>query len=346
MTDYSTLFVYYFSGTGNAQNVAQWVSAIASKKDMQTRLVDISKLTTADIVLPSNGALVVFVSPIHGFNYPPVMLRFIARFPKGKNKVILMSTRAGMLIGKWVTPGLTGVAFYLSGLILTLKGYSIRGMCAIDLPSNWIFLHPGLNHRTVLYLHQRMKQRVERYAHSFLAGKKCFPALKELIQDIIIAPLAVGYYFMGRYVFSKTYLASVACDNCGLCIRQCPVKAIISVNNRLFWTLKCESCMRCVGNCPKKAIETVHGFITVCAFVFDALFLALFYRFYLHFFAHMPDLLIKWVLESVLFLILLVPAYWLMHFFARYRWFNQLIAYTSLTYYRFWGRRYKAIKNF
>jgi hypothetical protein len=54
---------------------------------------------------------------------PAIMLKFIRRFPKWKNKVVLMNTRAGMLIGKFITPGLTGIAFYLSALILFLKGF-------------------------------------------------------------------------------------------------------------------------------------------------------------------------------------------------------------------------------
>ena len=72
------------------------------------------------------------------------MLNFLIHFPKGRNKVLLINTRAGMLIGKWITPGLTGIAFYFSALVLKLKGYSIKAMFPVDLPSNWISVHPGL----------------------------------------------------------------------------------------------------------------------------------------------------------------------------------------------------------
>ncbi|HNX56334.1 MAG TPA: hypothetical protein PKO30_12165, partial [Prolixibacteraceae bacterium] len=145
---YNKLVVYYFSGTGNSENVARWLADAACKKGMEASLTNIAKTDRLAIPTPEPNTLVAFCSPIHGFNYPPVMLNFILRFPKAKNHVLLLNTRAGMLIGKWNVPGLTGIAFYFSALILKLKGYSIRAMFPVDLPSNWISVHPGLNDRT------------------------------------------------------------------------------------------------------------------------------------------------------------------------------------------------------
>lgn len=72
------------------------------------------------------------VSPVHGFNYPPIMLHYLLRFPKGNNEVMLMNTRAGMRIGNWVTPGISGISLYLSALILRWKGYKIRSLYPVD----------------------------------------------------------------------------------------------------------------------------------------------------------------------------------------------------------------------
>lgn len=43
-----------------------------------------------------------------------------------------------------VYPGLSGLALILPALMLRLKGYRIKGLRPLDLPSNWISLHPGL----------------------------------------------------------------------------------------------------------------------------------------------------------------------------------------------------------
>ena len=58
------------------------------------------------------------------------MISFINHFPKGNNDVVIMNTRAGMLINKYITPGLSGISLYYSSLILKLKGYNILGVSA------------------------------------------------------------------------------------------------------------------------------------------------------------------------------------------------------------------------
>src|SRR5664279_3263018 len=196
MAVFQKLIIYYFSGTGNSKNVALWLSQVATEYDIECTLTNIAQINRRDVEPPDPEALIVFVSPIHGFNYPPVMLHFIIHFPKGKNKVLLMNTRAGMLIGKFVTPGLTGVAFFLSAFILRLKGFSIKAMFPVDLPSNWISIHPGLNARTIKFLHEKNKEKVTAFARRVFSGKSDFRALHEMIQDIIASPVSLGYYFV------------------------------------------------------------------------------------------------------------------------------------------------------
>lgn len=345
MVTYPKLVVYYFSGTGNSENVAKWMADVAKEKGTKVSLINIAKTDRLAISSPEPDALVVFVSPIHGFNYPPVMLNFIRRFPKGKNKVLLMNTRAGMLIGKWITPGVTGVAFYFSALILKIKGYTIKSMFPVDLPSNWISVHPGLNERTVKYLHERNQEKVYRFARKVLDGGSDFRSIYEIIQDTLVAPISLGYYFIGRFLFAKTYYASADCDDCDLCIKACPVKAIQKVDNRPFWTFNCESCMRCMSNCPKKAIETGHGYLLVIALLSSLVFTGLFYLYFKLLFFDIEHTLLGFVLESALFLGILAIWYRILHYAMRIKFIERMVVYTSLTKYKFWGRRYKALKN-
>jgi ferredoxin len=345
MNIYRKLVVYYFSGTGNSRNVAQWLSAEARQHGIEPLLINIAHTDRLHIEPPDPEALVVFVSPIHGFNYPPVMVNFILRFPKGKNPVVLMNTRAGMLIGKWITPGLTGIAFLMAALVLRLKGYAIRGMRPVDLPSNWISVHPGLNQRTVKYLHERNHERVTAFAKHIFAGKRSFKALREIIQDLLISPISVLYFFAGRFIIAKTYYASGDCDNCGICIKGCPVKAIKQVDNRPFWTFNCESCMKCMGNCPKKAIETAHGFIAIVSILWSYVIMVLIYRLLEQYTGIFENKLLKFLLDTGVYLILVAIAYRMVHYLMRFRFFDRLMVYTSLTKLKWWGRRYKAPRN-
>lgn len=345
MGPYKELFIYYFSGTGNSKNVALWVAAVASKQNILTQVIDIATTDRLSVKAPSSGSLVVFVSPIHGFNYPPVMLNFIVRFPKGNNPVLLMNTRAGMLIGKFITTGLTGIAFYFAAFILKLKGYSIRGMVPVDMPSNWISVHPGLNDRTIRYLHDKNKERVSKHSEKVISGKRNFVALREIVQDVAVSPISLGYYFIGRFFFAKTYYASKDCDNCGVCIKNCPVKAIKISDNRPFWTFNCESCMKCMGNCPKKAIETAHGFVIGFLIVNSLLLIPLFYKYFDLLFFTIENEVVKYIVETLLFLFFLAILHRIMHYCMRFRFIERIMVFTSLTKYKWWGRRYKALKN-
>jgi len=344
MEQHSNLIIYYFSGTGNSANVAHWMTEVAHEKGMATTLINIADCNRLNISVPPEEALVAFCSPVHGFNYPPVMQAFIRRFPKGNNPVLLLNTRAGMLISKWITPGISGITFYLSALILGLKGYSIKAMFPVDLPSNWISVHPGLNERTVKYMHERNRERVTKFANKTLAGAKDFRSLYEIIQDVLISPISIGYYYAGRFFIAKTYYASTACNNCNLCIKQCPVQAIKTVDNRPFWTFHCESCMHCMSYCPHRAIETAHGAI-IGFMIFFSLVVWSTIEITFGKTLHLDNWFVNFTVQSAIMLGLLAIWYRILHFLLRYKWFNKLITFTSLTFYKFWGRRYKALKD-
>lgn len=327
--------IFYFSGTGNAKQIALWISEFAKKKGFNTQIFDISNCDAEKTSVLIENALILIVSPIHGFNFPKITLDFIHHFPKGNNRVVLMNTRAGMKIGKYITPGLTGIAFLLSSLILKRKGYKIVGQIPFDMPSNWLSIHPSLNEKTIKYLHEKNYIRVQKHSEKIFSNKLDFYAYRDLVQDILIAPISLGYYCIGRFALAKSFYASADCDLCGSCIKQCPVKAIKIVNNHPFWSFNCESCMHCMNSCPKRAIESAHGLMAIVGILSSFSF-----SIFLH---HILQLdiessLIRFTLWSVIFVILLSILYYLQHLLLKYKIMSKLITLTSLTHYKFWGR--------
>lgn len=350
---YNEVEINYFSGTGNSRCVAKWIEEEATTLGLRVRVQNITDCTAPDREYHADAPehhdplrkIVFFISPIHGFNYPPVMLGFIHRFKRGSSDVALMNTRGGLLIGKWITPGLTGIAFLYSALLLWLKGYKIRAMVPVDLPSNWIFLHPGLNKPTIAYMHEKNRERVKKHALEILSGKRLIKSKAEILIDLLIAPIALLYYFGGRFVLAKTFYASAKCDNCGLCISNCPVKAISNKNGRPFWTYRCESCMRCIGNCPVKAIQTAQGFFVFLVIAFSWLMGHIVYRITDRYVSGFSESIWSDPFEIALSVFFAALLYRGVHYLLRYRWFERLMVLTSLTGYKFWGRRYKAPAN-
>ncbi|NCB07268.1 MAG: hypothetical protein EOM73_03790 [Bacteroidia bacterium] len=341
------VILYYFTGTGNARAAANWIARISNEKNIPVEIYQITPSLRPVLSEPKNNTLIGFCYPTHGFNAPPVVISFLMRFPKGNNRIFLLNTRAGMKLSKLFLPGLSGLAQLFPALLLLLKGYKIAGLQPMDLPSNWISLHPGLRTEVVASIFQRCKKITERFAEKILSGKNLYKGLLSLPIDLLISPVSLAYYFLGRFVLAKTFIAGNSCNGCSVCEKECPVHAIEMKNGRPFWTFKCESCMHCMNRCPKRAIQTPHLFVVLLWWLV---------------FGILPLFIVKNILGvttgdtsfyNLLFdAITIVTAfpviffsYRILHFLMKFRFFNRLITFTSLTKFKFW-RRYFAPEKF
>jgi Pyruvate/2-oxoacid:ferredoxin oxidoreductase delta subunit len=345
------LKIFFFSGTGNAKNVASWFREKAEEKEFIIEINDLSKINRKNISQPNPNTLIGIISPTHGFNFPPVTMYFIFRFPKAgiNNKVFIINTRAGMKLGKIYFPGLSGITLWLASIVLLLKGYKIIGLRSIDLPSNWISLHPSLRGNAVVLIHERCKKITNKFAEDILSGRKNFRAVYDIIQDVLISPISIGYFLAGRFMFAKSFYANSFCDKCYTCINNCPVGAIKKVNDQPYWTYHCESCMKCMNECPKRAVETGHGYIIGLLIFTNSFILFHFWNYIFNFIKiNEYDTLFRTarsVIDTIVYFILLFISYRVIHSIKRMPVFKQVIEYTSLTKYNFWGR-YNAKKIF
>jgi len=342
---YEKVIIYYFSGTGNARRASEWILEEAAKLGAKTEIYAIDNKEKLKIYQPNEKTLIGFCSPTHGFNLPPIMLKFIWNFPKFKNcNIFILNTRAGMKFLKLFTPGLSGIAQILPAIFLWLKFYKIVGFRPLDLPSNWISLHPGIRKKVVDSIIVRCEQISKRFINKIFEGKKVYIGLFSLPIDLLISPISFGYYFIGRFVLSKTFIATDACNACGLCESECPVKAIKIKHNTPYWTFNCESCMRCMNNCKQRAIETPFSFIAIIwYFLFSILPAFLLEKINLLLNSNSNNIFTQ-IIYNIIFLVLMFVFLYLshkiLHFLMRFRIVNKIITYTSLTKYKFW-RRYK-----
>ena len=341
---YTDLIIFYFSGTGNAKISAKWIAQNAKTKNIKTKIINIAKENNFENIKFNKQTLIGFCYPTHGFNAPPVMLKFIRKFPKSKykNNIFLLNTRAGGKISKIFTPGLSGIAEILPALMLKIKVYKIVGFIPVDLPSNWISVHPSLNKKTINLIFKKWHKVINKKFDKIFEGKKIYNGLYSLPIDLAISPISFAYYIIGRFAIAKTFFASYDCNSCGLCKKICPVQAIKFINNRPFWSFKCESCMKCMNNCPKRAIETAHLYVIILWWLsFSIIPVSIFA--YLEFYIDIHRIISE-ILFNVIGIFIIWGGHYLFHFLLRYKFFNKIISYTSLTHYKFWGR-YKAPKK-
>jgi NAD-dependent dihydropyrimidine dehydrogenase PreA subunit len=339
---YDHLTIYYFSGTGNALTASRWIIENAEKKGIQADLISIDRFKKIIVPAAEGKKLLGFCYPTHGFGLPWIMLKFIAKFPaRGRGGVFLLNTRAGSKIGKWFAPGISGIAQILPALILLVKGFRIRSLLPLDMPSNWISVHPGFKPATVAAIAARCHIMVDDFCEKVLSGRMHFRpnVLVMMPLDIALAPIAFLYFMYGRFYFAKLFIASTDCDTCRLCEQKCPTASIRIINKRPFWKFSCESCMRCINICPRQAIQASHSLAVLIAVTGSFLPLALLLKI---FNAYLPatlqkpaDFFINWGLSLTMFFFVSGAVFWLI----RITWINKLFSATSLT--KYW-RRYLA----
>jgi Pyruvate/2-oxoacid:ferredoxin oxidoreductase delta subunit len=285
-----------------------------------------------------------FVSPTHGFNFPPIMMYFIFHFPRttSGNRVFILNTRGGTKFGSIFLPGLSGIALWLPALVLWLKGYRIIGLRSIDLPSNWISLHPALKDEKVISIYRRCMHITYQFSEDILNNRKNLRAVFDIVQDCLIAPVSLLYFLMGRFVLAKSFYASSRCTNCKQCMHNCPVNAIIAVSGQPFWTYRCESCMRCMNECPERAIESGHGYVAGTFFLVNSWILMQMWAgisTHVVLVKHLSGFpIIKLFMDCSVTLILLMLVYRIVHYAKWIVILKHIIEYSSLTKYSFWKR--------
>jgi Pyruvate/2-oxoacid:ferredoxin oxidoreductase delta subunit len=291
-------------------------------------------------------AWVGIVTPTHGFTAPEAALRAALRLPgplgaQHRPRALVVATRGATRIGRRYLPGFEGSATLLIALILTLKGYRVRGVVGMDMPSNWAALHPGLASDAVTVILDRARRRVTAWTNAVLGGARRPMAVTTLLVGLLLLPGSLAYLLVGRRFLGKLFFASDRCTTCGLCAAHCPHDAIEmrgpEGRRRPYWTLRCQSCMRCMAYCPEQAVEANH-LLAVAVFALAArLPVVRAVRWIadqvpgLAFLTRLP----RWLLDTAVGALILSMVYPVLHRWLGLRWLNHVISRATLTrYYR------------
>lgn len=155
--------------------VSEWIAENARSKGMNVHVASFNKFNPADIAHFEGKTLIGFFSATHGFNMPHSMIAFMLRFKELRGSdTFIGNTLAGMKLWKLFMPGLSGIAMYFPALIMLLKGYKVKAMYPVDLPSNWISLHPGWRRKIVDSMVVHCNSLVNHFADRVLNGGRVY----------------------------------------------------------------------------------------------------------------------------------------------------------------------------
>lgn len=342
---YEDFSIYFMTGTGNTYRTALWMAQAAEDRIIPSHTIPIEKGTPLAEMMKGKRHLLGIMMPTHGFTAPWAVIRFALHLPRGNGThAFVAPTRAGLKFGRVYTPGMEGTAGYLITLILFFKGYNIRGVVGIDMPSNWISIHPGLNPESVAGIVKRAEQKCTRFMETIADGGRWFfpGSFVQLFFGLLLLPISAGYLLLGRFYFAKLFFADYRCTGCGICVDNCANQAVRlsgKKDPRPYWTFSCENCMRCMGYCPNQAVQAGHSLglllyyvtaIPVGTFILGKLNHAL---------PGIPDLSNTWVNNLVQYPYMLISMY------LCYLLINSLIripiinrAFTWTTFTRVWRR--------
>ncbi|MBN1614674.1 MAG: EFR1 family ferrodoxin [Deltaproteobacteria bacterium] len=267
---YRKLELFFMSGTGNSYRNAKWIEAEAKELHLKTN-INLVPATHPTSVSMERQTLYGFVMPTHAFTAPWPMIKFVLRLPRARGAhAFSIVGRGGSKAGNTYIPGLEGTACYLMALLLLLKGFSVRGVLAVDMPGNWVVAYPAPSPEKAAGIINRARAKTLAFFAKIMEGKRSFGGWIGLGFGFLLAPISIAYLIVGRFFLAKIFFANNDCNGCGLCARNCSYGGIRMrglEKPRPYWTYNCENCMRCMAYCPEKAIEAGHSWAVILYFV-------------------------------------------------------------------------------
>jgi ferredoxin len=231
--------IIYFSPTGNVMHLANKLS-----DHLKPSKVDILPLEFTDVDQLEKSKHLVLIHPVHGFNAPRTVKRFVKNLPPDLYNLV-------SIIGVGCNTG------WVNGAVSSdlrkqfkKKGYSIALDEILAMPLTFIMNFPDeLNLKLIAESEKKI-------------GELSKALIEETVSTRDVPAKSYILNFLGKgespaaRLFGLELHANKDCVSCGLCWENCPEKNIKQKKNgKPGFGFSCSMCMRCIYNCPENSIS-------------------------------------------------------------------------------------------
>ena len=230
-----------FSGTGNTLRVSERLSVELRKCGAEIEIFRIFEgcgipdLTCYDLLLIGY--------PVHAFNAPATVLKFLKKLPKSQGVPAYLIRTSGEPLRLNDAAGITPVR------ILKKRGYSVKGEFSYVMPYNIIFKHSD---PMAARMWRAAELRISRDASEIAQGRGAKKKV-DIFRRFVSFILRIEHTAMP--ILGRRFRATKKCIGCGICADKCPQGNIEIVDGKPKFGKKCVGCMACAFNCPKDSVK-------------------------------------------------------------------------------------------
>lgn len=234
--------IHYFSGTGNTFHL---VKELEKNLTVKGYVVKISNAEKGLDVKLAEYNLHVFCFPVYGIGTPSIMLRYLSKLQSVAGcSAAIIATSAG----------LEGQSLYHVETILRKKGFRVFLTDMVIYTYNFTQILNTPTKEEEKKVFEEARKHIATLTDRILQQERTFKKRNPIFLTLSWVVFTL-YYNLGRRFLGKVYIADGSCNNCQVCNKVCPVKAIHTKQEKPKWNFQCEGCQRCINMCPQKAIQ-------------------------------------------------------------------------------------------
>ena len=231
--------IAYYSGTGCTAMVADCLYETLKQRNCAGNMQFISEKATN----PSQHDILFLLFPVHSFNAPEAVYRWIDKLNKADNTPVVVLAISG---GGEVIPNAAGSLSSIKRL--EARGYTVVYDKIIVMPSNVVV---ATNELLAVRLLEVLPARLAGVVDEVLSGVVYRP--KRRLVDRAVSRLGEAEKSMTA-AFGKAIQVSDGCTSCEWCCNHCPAGNINLREGKPVFKDKCHLCLNCLYGCPNKSL--------------------------------------------------------------------------------------------